>query len=392
MNLKLDNKLLKYLTIIIVVYFLISKMPQENIPGNNPFILTAIIIFILFILDQPNILFEGYAETEQIKPTLLASNESIKTKPTINKEELKIALVEVLTENNQILNVLKPKNISKSEKESLPIIQSSNLNPSNTIQEHSENNIIQEKKSLVQPSNPKVYNTDQENNSLQDKKLIIQPSNPKPLNTVQDKKLIAQPSNLNKQSNNIQKSNQEHDPEHDLSNLSEEESYLSGMKSRNKIISDTIINTGTENCNCEDIADKAITKFLKNRRIIDNKGMLHYADSFFGDMGYSQIRLDNYIPLGSSGDGVYDNWDLSQYSVINTDRWKPTGKSVGKCRTDILPDPQPVNSKTPMNLMNWDYSEKVLGPDNININYITDKLNKTTGPVQTKVNTKYFDQ
>jgi hypothetical protein len=130
-----------------------------------------------------------------------------------------------------------------------------------------------------------------------------------------------------------------------------------------------------DSCDCNEFADKAITKFLKDRRILDKNGMLHYADDYFGDMGYSQLRLDNYIPLGAGGDGVYNSWDMSQYSVLNTNRWKPTEIPATRCKTDVMPDPQPVGDKIPLNLMNWDYSRRVLPHDNINVKYINEKLN-----------------
>ena len=153
-----------------------------------------------------------------------------------------------------------------------------------------------------------------------------------------------------------------------------------GLNDTNDIIEETIKENKAFTCNCEDIANKAIAKFLKNRRLIDHRGMLHYADQVFGDMGYSQLRLDNYIPLGSSGNGVYDSWDLANYSMINTDRWKPSEKNSIKCRNDVIYNPQPVESHAPVNLMNWNYSTGVMGPDNINVKYIEEKLNKTKTP------------
>jgi len=111
--------------------------------------------------------------------------------------------------------------------------------------------------------------------------------------------------------------------------------------------------------------------------MLDKNGMLHYADDYFGDMGYSQLRLDNYIPLGSGGDGVYSSWDLSEYSVLNTNRWKPTDVNPQKSKTDVMPkpQPQPIDDKVPLDLMNWDYSRRIMPQDNINVNYINDKLN-----------------
>jgi hypothetical protein len=153
-----------------------------------------------------------------------------------------------------------------------------------------------------------------------------------------------------------------------------EDMGTTALPSKNTIIEQTISQNKAESCNCEDIANKAISKFLSNRRLLDNKGLLHYADAYIGDMGYSDLRYENYIPVGSEGDGVYNSWDMGKYALINTSRWRPTQKNEGRCRTDTPYDPQPLD-KGQMNLMNWDYERKVMGPDNINVDYINDKLN-----------------
>jgi hypothetical protein len=148
----------------------------------------------------------------------------------------------------------------------------------------------------------------------------------------------------------------------------------SHLMTKNDIINKTVNENKANSCNCEDIANKAISKFLSNRRLIDNKGMLHYADAYLGDMGYSDLRYENYIPLGAQGDGVYNSWDMGQYQILNTSRWRPIVQNEGRCRKENIPDPQPYD-KGQMSLMNWDYSRKVLGPNNINTKFINERLN-----------------
>ena len=160
-------------------------------------------------------------------------------------------------------------------------------------------------------------------------------------------------------------------------NVDENKENISSSQliTQNDIINKTIQENKAETCNCEDVANKAISKFLSNRRLIDNKGMLHYADAYLGDMGYSDLRYENYIPLGSQGDGVYNSWDMGQYQLINTSRWRPIAKNEGRCRKENIPDPLPYD-KGQMSLMNWDYSRKVTGPVNINTKYIDERLNQ----------------
>jgi len=138
---------------------------------------------------------------------------------------------------------------------------------------------------------------------------------------------------------------------------------------------DNIIKAVNGECDCEKVAELAITKFLKDRRIIDNNGLMHYADAYFGDMGYSQLKLDNYIPVGESGNGVYDGWDLAEYNQLNTDRWKLPERNMVQPKMEKMTVPQPVDNNAPLHLANFDYSRRVLGPDNINVDYIKDKLN-----------------
>jgi hypothetical protein len=285
---------MKYLLIILIIYFFASKIPVDKLPGNNPFIVTLIVAIIIYLLDQPNVLFDSSTEH-------------------YNQIHL----------NNNIITKIVEETINKMPKE------------------HFENNI---NATTTQPLTPP---TTPPNIVVESLNKIQEQANVKPI-----------------------KSENENNK-----NVNNQDIMMSGLPSKSSIITDVVNKNNAENCDCNDIADKAITKFLKNRRILDKNGMLHYADDYFGDMGYSQLRLDNYIPLGASGEGVYDNWDLSQYSVLNTERWKPSSKNQAHCKTDVMPDPQPVDSKMPLNLMNWNYSRKVMPHDEINVEYIKEKLN-----------------
>jgi len=150
-----------------------------------------------------------------------------------------------------------------------------------------------------------------------------------------------------------------------------------GLPVVDKIIADATNDVSKNgSCDCTKIANKAIVKFLQNRRLLDNNGMLHYADAYIGDMGYSDIKLDNYIPMGASGNGAYDTWELADFQLLNTDRWKPQQQTQRECKMGTLPQPQPLNKNTPLSLLNWDHSRTIAPPENINTNYLNDKFNK----------------
>jgi hypothetical protein len=315
MTIKFDNKLFKYAIILIVVYLLVSKIPIDKIPRKNPLIMICVVFFLLFVLDQPNVLFENFnTGTTQIQKSLPLP------------QPLPEPPLDVIIQQQQFL---KEQQLQDQLKQVQEIQMKENLEKQKQQQEVAKllqsNDIL---KNAFKEALTEIYSDPSKKSS---------PPSPSKVTTVPHQ--------------------------------------YTGLPSKQDIIKDTISANKAENCNCDDVAEKAVTKFLKNRRLLDKNGLLHYADDYIGDMGYSQLRLDNYIPLGASGNGVYNSWDLGKYNVLNTDRWKPSGVNTLQCKTDKMPEPQPVDSKMPLNLLNWDYSRKVMPHDQININYINDKLN-----------------
>ena len=342
MNLKIDNKLFKYLVIISIMYFLISKMPHENIPGNNPFILTGVIVLIFYFLDQPNFIFENFDQGIAIPQTDSINNDPTKLVKKFNKDII-IPQENIINNDQTIQDQIKTLINSQANNNTTSLVNN-NLN-------------------TIKPTETKPTET--------------KPTETKPVKTKPvEIKPPSQPilENIPKQNN---EDDEYEDDELKIPNQDQEEIgiYQNGMPTRAKIVADTVTKNNVESCNCEAIANKAITKFLQNRRLLDKKGMLHYADDHIGDMGYSQIKLDNYIPLGASGNGFYDSWELGQFHMINTDRWKPTEKQISKCRTDKPEIPEPMGSSKHINLMNFDYARKVTAPEEINIDYFNNKLN-----------------
>lgn len=328
MILKLDINISKYIIIIVVLNCLISKIPIENLPLKNKMLLLIVVVFIFVIVDQ------SYCENF----INLFSPYEVNTEYFVNNTANQLNNAETVVNQPDIANVATVVNQPVSNTSDTVTVNVPNV-PKVTIQNQSLTNIINQ-------SNANAIN--QTNNTP----ILTQPNN---VTTVSPSQSISTTNNSLVNKN--------------------EDMGTSGLTTRNNIIAQTISENKAESCNCEDIANKAISKFLSNRRLLDNKGLLHYADAYMGDMGYSDIRHENYISSGSQGDGVYNSWDMGKYALINTSRWRPTIKNEGRCRTDTPFDPQPLD-KGQMNLMNWDYERKVMGPDNINVNYINDKLNR----------------
>lgn len=89
------------------------------------------------------------------------------------------------------------------------------------------------------------------------------------------------------------------------------------------------------------------------------------------DMGYSD---PNSIPVPKS----YKSRDYELgYSYIPPEKWYPEPIRPPVCKTEKTCPVCPVYTQgTPIDMKEWDSSRKVLQPDNINIKYIAEKLNK----------------
>lgn len=149
-----------------------------------------------------------------------------------------------------------------------------------------------------------------------------------------------------------------------------------GYPSIPQIVKETSMINNKTNCNCDDIAQKSIYNFLKERRLVDKKGLLHYADDYFGDLGYSDIRWENYISPKAGGAGIYNSHDMAKYNLINTDRWAPPARLPTTCKSNDAVNVTPIATVGyPLNLQEFDNSRRILPKDNINLDYIKDRLN-----------------
>ena len=91
------------------------------------------------------------------------------------------------------------------------------------------------------------------------------------------------------------------------------------------------------------------------------------------DIIYNQLDVSMLQSLGSYDNSFSNKWDKG-YTYLDTSKW-----TVPKVQ---IPNPPNINNIMssltpgyPINLLEFDNSRKVLGPDNINLQYIKEKLN-----------------
>ena len=118
-------------------------------------------------------------------------------------------------------------------------------------------------------------------------------------------------------------------------------------------------------------------KFLKtmmtqNKYINENGFINNIIES---DMRYTMYSPEQNMKLGTNSDNLNNQWK-NDYVILNTDRWAPPiNHKMYKCKVE---NPCPVcpslTTGYPVKLKEFDASRKILPPDNINVNYINEKL------------------
>jgi len=126
-------------------------------------------------------------------------------------------------------------------------------------------------------------------------------------------------------------------------------------------------------CDCESKIDKYLEKLFKEGKYFDRNGILQNVMN--NDMRYNQLTDSQIQPLGSNDMTMNNSWE-NDYVLLNTDKWKVPISSPYKCKQEkecpICPS---LSSGYPVNLKDFNSSRKIMPPDNINIDYIKDKLN-----------------
>jgi hypothetical protein len=131
------------------------------------------------------------------------------------------------------------------------------------------------------------------------------------------------------------------------------------------------LDTNNSECNCENKVKEAVDKYLKNGKYIDDNGII--KNIMNSDMIYNQLDISMLQSLGSYDNSFSNKWDKG-YTYLDTSKW-----TVPKVQIAEPPNINNIISSLtpgyPINLLEFDNSRKVLGPDKINLQYIKDKLN-----------------
>jgi hypothetical protein len=153
----------------------------------------------------------------------------------------------------------------------------------------------------------------------------------------------------------------------DIEVIDESETQISDMLKQlaNKL------DTNNNECNCENRVKEAVDKYLKNGKYVDDNGIIkNIIDS---DMIYNQLDISMLQSLGSHDNTFSNKWDKG-YTYLDTNKW-----NVPKVQLSNPPNINNIVSSLtpgyPINLLEFDNSRKVLGPDKINLQYIKEKLN-----------------
>jgi hypothetical protein len=126
-------------------------------------------------------------------------------------------------------------------------------------------------------------------------------------------------------------------------------------------------------CDCEKKLDDVIAKYLNKGKFVDDRGVI--SNIVETDMRFNQQDPALMQPLGTYDKTFTNKWDHG-FTYLSTDRWAPPRAQPPVCKTEKqCPVCPSTTNGYPINLMEFDSSRKVLGPDNISVDYIKERLN-----------------
>ena len=122
---------------------------------------------------------------------------------------------------------------------------------------------------------------------------------------------------------------------------------------------------------------KTMKKYLKtltnDDMYFDSNGII--KNIYDNDMIYSQYTPKQHQQLGTYNKDFNNGWS-NDYVLLNTDKWMPPiTHSMYKCKTEkTCPVCPNMTSGYPVKLKNFNLARKILPPDDINVDFITEKL------------------
>lgn len=113
--------------------------------------------------------------------------------------------------------------------------------------------------------------------------------------------------------------------------------------------------------------------YKKIQTLLENKRSSKYNKNH--DMNYSIYTKEETAPLGSFTDDFTNNFTHG-FSNLATDKWRPPQYDNSICKIEEKCNTCENDFEGyPVDVTNWDQTRKILPRDNININYLRDKLN-----------------
>lgn len=119
----------------------------------------------------------------------------------------------------------------------------------------------------------------------------------------------------------------------------------------------------SDSCDCEAKVERILDDYMKKKDMTDNR--------------YNELRPEQMEPMGSY-DATFTNRFDHGFTYLNTSKWAPPQRNTPVCKTESRCPVCPVStSGYPVDVLQYDSSRKVMPPDNINVNYVKDQLNKS---------------
>jgi hypothetical protein len=121
----------------------------------------------------------------------------------------------------------------------------------------------------------------------------------------------------------------------------------------------------------------ALMDIVSKNKYIDPRGVVQ--DLMYGDLKYnSQLTPGQMQPLGSYDNTFNNKWN-NEYTLLNTDKWRPADRKVPVCKQEKqCPVCPTLTSGYPLLLKEYDTSRYVMGPDGISVDYI----NQLNNPIK----------
>ena len=112
---------------------------------------------------------------------------------------------------------------------------------------------------------------------------------------------------------------------------------------------------------------------LYDELLDDNSGFINNMTN--NDMAYTMYNPNQNQKLGANVDSLNNGW-ANDYVLLNTTKWAPEfNHQMYKCKTEkTCPVCPTLTTGYPVRLKEFDNARKILQPDNINIDYINEKL------------------